>query len=109
MRFKFDALSSLVSDGVRQEENEWIRKGVDPEKPLADQEQTLLDQIEHARTSIERDQLYFKLASLAVNKDDMKARDYVSRIDNSDFRKRAQGWADASLAISAIKKKKIER
>jgi hypothetical protein len=109
MRVKFEALGSLVGDGVRQEESEWIRKGVGPEKPLADQEHTLLDQIERARTSNERDQLYFKLASLALNKDDMKARDYVSRIDNSDFRKRAQAWADGSLAISAIKKKKIER
>jgi hypothetical protein len=109
MRVKFEALSSLVSDRVRQEENEWTRKGIDPEKSLADQEQTLMDQVEHAATSNECDELYFKLASLALNKDDMKARDYVSKIDNSLFRKRAQAWADASLAISAIKKKKIER
>jgi hypothetical protein len=108
MRGRFEALNSLVSDGVRQGENEWVQKGISPEKPLAAQEQSLLDQIEHAKTSDERDQLYFKLAELALSKDDLKARDYVSKIDESGFRKQAQAWVDWGLAMSAIEKKKIE-
>jgi hypothetical protein len=109
MRVQFEALSAMVSDGVRQSENEWVPKGISPEKPLADQENSLLEQIEHARTSDERDELYFKLALLALSKDEMKARDYVSKIDASSFRKRAEAWVDPCLAISAIQKKKIER
>lgn len=108
MRGQFEALNSLVGDGVRQSENEWVQKGISPEKLLADQEQPLLDQIDHARTSAERDGLYLKLALLALSKDDLKARDYVSKIDESGFRKQAQAWVDACLAISAIEKKKIE-
>jgi hypothetical protein len=108
MRGQFEALNSLVSDGVRQGENEWVQKGIGPEKPLAAQEQSLLDQIDHAKTSDDRDQLYFKLALLALSKDDLKARDYVSKIDESGFRKQAQAWVDVVLAISAIDKKKIE-
>jgi hypothetical protein len=108
MRGQFEALNSLVSDGVRQGESEWTQKGIGPEKSVADQEQSLLAQIDHARTSDERDQLYFKLALLALSKDDVKARDYVSKIDESEFRKRAQAWVDWGLAIGAIRKKKIE-
>lgn len=108
MRGQFEALNSLVSNGVRQGESEWTQKGISPEKSLADQEQSLLDQIDHARTSDERDQLYFKLALLAVGKDDLKARDYVSKIAESEFRKQAQAWVDWSLATEAIRKKKIE-
>jgi hypothetical protein len=108
MRSQFEALNSLVSDGVRQGEDEWVQKGISPEKPLADQEQPLLDQIDHAKTSDQRDELYFKLALLALSKDDMKARDYVSKIDESWFRKRAQAWVDWCLAISAIERKKTE-
>jgi hypothetical protein len=108
MRGQFEALSSLVSDGMRQGEDEWVQKGISPEKPLAHQEQSLLDQIDHAKTSDDRDQLYFKLALLALSKDDLKARDYVSKIDESGFRKQAQAWVDVVLAISAIDKKKIE-
>ncbi len=108
MRGQFEALNSLVSDGVRQGENEWTKKGISPEKSLADQEHSLFDQIDHARTSDERDQLYFKLALLALSKDDLKARDYVSKIDDSDFRKQAQAWVDWNLAIGSILKKRVE-
>jgi hypothetical protein len=109
MRVQFESLNSQVSDGVRQSENEWLRKGISPEKQLlADQEQSLLDQIERAMPSDERDELYFQLALLALSKDSLKACDYVSKIDESEFRKRAQAWVDASLAISVIKKKKSE-
>jgi hypothetical protein len=108
MRGQFEALNSLVSDGVRQGEKEWTEKGIGREKSLADHEQSLLDQIDRARTSDERDQLYFKLALLALSNDDLKARDYVSKIDESEFRKHAQAWIDWGLAMSAIRKKKIE-
>jgi hypothetical protein len=107
MRGQFEALNSLVSDGIRQGENEWTQKGISPEKSLADQEHSLFDQIDRARTSDERDQLYFKLALLALSKDELKARDYVSKIDESWFRKQAQAWVDWGLAIGAIRKKKI--
>jgi hypothetical protein len=108
MRGQFEALNSLISDGVRRGENEWVQKGISPERSLADQEQSLLDDIDHARTSDERDRLYFKLALLALSKDDLRARDYVSKIDESWFRKQAQAWVDWDLAMSTIKKKKIE-
>jgi hypothetical protein len=108
MRSQFQALTTQVNDDVRQEENEWLQKGIIPEKPLEDQEQPLLDQIEHARTSNERDGLYVKLALLALSKDDLKARDYVSKIDHTEYRKRVQAWVDACLAVNAIKKKKTE-
>jgi hypothetical protein len=79
-----------------------------PEKSLADEQERLLDQIEHAKTSDERDDLYFRLALLALDKDDPKARDYVDRIDESGFRQRALAWVDWGLAVKAIKKQNTE-
>jgi hypothetical protein len=108
MRGQVEALYALVSDNVRRTENEWVQKGISPEKPLAEQSHSLLDNIERARTSDERDDLYFQLAVLALGKDDTKACDYVSKIEESGFRKRAQAWVDWCLAFKAIEKKKIE-
>jgi len=108
MRSQFEALNSLVNDSVRSGETESVEKGITPEEPFAAQEASLLDQIDHARTSDERDQLYFKLASLALKNDDLKARDYVSKIEESEFRKQAQAWIDWGLAISAVKNQKVE-
>lgn len=94
MRSQFEALNSLVSESVRGGESESIQKGITPEEPFAAQEASLLDQIDHAKTSDERDQLYFKLALLALKNEDLKARDYVSKIEESEFRKQAQAWVD---------------
>lgn len=105
---QFEVLTSKVSVELRKTESESLKKGIGPEKSLADDEQPLLDQIEHAKTSSERDQLYFKLALLALSKDDAKARDYVERIEESEFRQRAQVWVDWGLAVRAIEKKTVE-
>ncbi|HEY4424724.1 MAG TPA: hypothetical protein VGN10_10975 [Pyrinomonadaceae bacterium] len=108
MRSQFEALNSLVSDSVRGGETESVQKGITLEEPYAAQESALLDQIDRAKTSDERDQLYFKLASLALKNDDLKARDYVSKIEESEFRKQAQAWVDWGLAVSAVKNQKAE-
>jgi hypothetical protein len=108
MRGQFEALSAMVNEGVRQQKDDWLEKGISPEKSAADEEQPIQDQIEHAKTSGERDELYFKLALRAVDKDDLKARDYVAKIEESEFRKQAQAWVDACLAFGAIRKKKVK-
>ena len=109
MHGQFETMSSLVNEELKKTEDESLKKGIGPEKSLADEQgPPLLDQIEHARTSDERDDLYFRLALLALSKNDPNARSYVSKIDESDFRKRAQAWIDWGMAIAAIKKNKIE-
>jgi hypothetical protein len=108
MRAQFEALNSLVSNKVREAYNEWAERGITPEKTLAEQQQGLLDQVERAKTSKERDAIYFRLASVALSKDDQKARDFVSKISDGEFRKQAQSWIDWGLAVSAVKKKKVD-
>jgi hypothetical protein len=108
MRAQLEALNSLVSENVRRGETELEEKGITPEGPFAAQEASLLDQIEHAKSSDERDQLYFKLALLSLKNDDLKARDYVSKIEESEFRKQAQAWVDWGLAAGAVKNQKVE-
>jgi hypothetical protein len=107
MRGLFESLHAQ-SSGVRQGEGEWVQKGISPERPFTDQERSLLDDVEQAGTAGERDRIYFRLALLALGSDDMKARDYVSRIDETSFRKRAQAWVDWSLAVKAVEKKSSE-
>ena len=108
IRGQLEALNSLVNDEVRGGKTEPNHEEITPEESVGDREASLLDEIEHADTSDERDQLYFRLALLALKKFDLKARDYVSKIEESGFRKQAQAWVDWSLAVGAIEKKKIE-
>ncbi|HJP94761.1 MAG TPA: hypothetical protein VJ875_22555 [Pyrinomonadaceae bacterium] len=108
LRGQFTALSVQLGDGLREAENDWVQKEMSPDRSSADLEQPLLDQIEHARSSEEQDELYFRLALVALSKNDLKAREYVSKIDESVFRKQAQTWVDWGLANRAIKNKKTD-
>jgi hypothetical protein len=106
MRAQLEALNSLASN-TRESEVLPNKTGLE-EQLLPDQEQSLLDRVETAKTSGERDKLHFKLALLALSKNDLKARDYVSKIDESGFRQLAQAWVDWGLAIGAVKQKKTD-
>jgi hypothetical protein len=107
IRIRFEALDAMVRDSIR-------RRSTDPsqenpsESEIADREQAILDKIDRAKTSDERDRLYFDLAQEAMGKDGLRARDFVSKIDDSEFRKQAQAYIDATLATHAIQGKKIE-
>ena len=105
LRGQLNALNSMVSEDTRKREDEWITKGVKPDKPTTDQEQTLLDRVDRAKTSAERDSLHIQLIYLFLRRGDMKARDYVSKIDDSEMRKGMQAYVDQSIATYSVEKK----
>ncbi|HLM55938.1 MAG TPA: hypothetical protein VK422_07375 [Pyrinomonadaceae bacterium] len=108
VRGHFEALSVGVDDGVRQGEDEWVRKGISPESLPAEQERPLLDAVERAGNSDERDQLYIRLALLALGRDDAAALDYVGKIANTLLRQRVRAWVDWSLVVGAVEAKRVD-
>jgi hypothetical protein len=76
---------------------------------FADMEQPLLDGIEKAKTSAERDGLYFRLAFSMMGQVDLRARDYVDKIEDAEFQKAARTFVDARLAIVAVEKHQTDK
>lgn len=109
LRGHLNALNAVVSDKTRRQDDEWVNKGVKPERPALEREQSILDRIERVRTSSERDSLYIQLAYMAAGKGDMRARDFVSKVEDSELRKQAQAYFDSSLAMYAVKKKNTDQ
>jgi hypothetical protein len=109
MRAQLDVLSTAVPEDARQREDEWLRKGLGPEQKSEDREQSLLDRVERAKTSEERDQLYLQLAMAAAQRADLRARDYLDKIDDAEMRKQARAFIDAGMAMQAIGKKDTDR
>jgi len=105
LRGHLNALNTIVSDNARRRDDEWIGKGLKPEQTAAAREQALLDRIDRAKTSAERDSLYLQLAFLASNKGDMRARDFVSKVEDSQLRSQLQVFIDSSLATFFVEKK----
>jgi hypothetical protein len=109
LRNQLEALNGLVSENARRRDDEWMRRGVRPEQSVQDMEQSILDRIERAKTSSERDRLYVQLAFSSMHGEDLRARDFVSKIEESELRKQAQAYIDAAIATHAIQKKRIDQ
>ena len=105
LRAQLNALNAVVSDDTRKRDDEWVNRGVRPEKPAEDREQALLDRVDRAKTSAEREGLYIQLAQMAANRGEMKARDYAGKIEDPEIRKQVQPYIDGSLAIFFVNKK----
>jgi hypothetical protein len=110
LRTQLEALTSLASKSTRdRDDDEWVRKDIGPEKPGDDWEQQLLDKLDHAKTSAERDQLNLQLAMVHAGSGDLHARDYIDKIDDPEMRNNARPYIDASMTMRAISKKDVER
>ena len=109
LRGHLNALNAVVSDNTRRRDDEWINKGIKPEKPAEEREQSILDRIDRAKTSAERDSLYIQLAYMASGKGDMRAREFVSKVEDSETRKQLQAYIDGSLALTPVKKKNTDQ
>lgn len=108
LRSQLEALNQVVSDNTRRRDDEWIRRGVVPEKSAQDREQAVLDRIDRAKTSDERDRLYIQLAFMTAGRGDIRARDFVSKVEEPELRKQLQLYIDPSLAQTAIQKKQFD-
>jgi hypothetical protein len=110
LRGQLEALSPLVGKGTRdRDDDDWVRTGIRPDKFEENWEQSLLDQLDRAKTPEQRDQINLQLASLFAGKGDLRARDYVNKIDDSDLRTNARGYIDMRLAQHAVYKKDAAR
>ncbi|HET9478401.1 MAG TPA: hypothetical protein VFO72_03590 [Pyrinomonadaceae bacterium] len=108
LRAHLNALNAIVSENTRRRDDD-VNRGIRPEKPAEEREQSLLNRIDRAKTSAERDALYIQLASLVAGRGDMRARDYVSKVEDSEVRKQVGAYIDGSLAIQSVQKKKTDQ
>jgi hypothetical protein len=108
MRGQLAGLNGSVREETRKRDDEMLRRGISDEEPDADNEQSLLDQIDRAKTSERRDELYTELILRTIGNGDLRARDFVEKVESSELRKQLKPFVDLSLTIFLIDKKKSE-
>src|SRR5262249_53549175 len=84
-------------------------EGMRAEKPAADREQTLLDRLDRAKTSAERDSIYIQLAHMAVGRGDLRAREFASKVEDTEVRKQVQAYMDGTLGRYFVEKKQPDQ
>ena len=110
LRAEMSVLGQGVEGDVRDlDEDNPIQPVNTPERKAEDVEKALLDRIERAKTSEERDAIYLQLATRTAQRGDMRARDFTEKIEDSDLRAKAKPYVDMNLAMSAAEKKDTEK
>jgi hypothetical protein len=110
LKAQLESLSPLVSKATRdRDDDDWVKTGIRPDNMMENLEQSLLDRLDHAKTSDERDSVYLQLASLYTSKGDLRARDFVDKVADPETRKHARIYIDIRLARYAVAKKDTDR
>jgi len=105
LRGQMDALGTAVPEDVRGRDDDTMREGIRPSLTNEEREKTLLDRIEHAKTSEERDRLYIQLARLVGDNGELRARDYINKIEDSELRQKTRAYVDMTMTLRAADKK----
>jgi hypothetical protein len=109
LRAQMDALGTAVPDDLRQRDDDTLREGIRPRLTNEDREKTLLDRIEHAKTSEERDALYLQLGRMVGDNGEMsRARDYIDKIEDSELRQKTRAYVDVTMTLRAVDKKDVD-
>ena len=109
VRTQMEALSNAVSEDARKADDNTLREGIRPPLKPEEREKALLDRVDRAKTSDERDLLYMQLARLFTDSDETRARDYVEKIEDSELRQKVRAYIDATMVMSAVNKKNPDR
>ena len=109
VRAHMEALANAVSQEARDRDDDTLREGIRPTEKSEDREKSLLDRIERAKTAEDRDQLYLQLARLYSESGDLRARDMVEKVSDSELRKSARAFIDALMMLRAVEKKETDR
>ena len=110
LRTHVNALSPVVSEDTRRHDDDWINRGIKSDKPAAtNREQLLLERIDRAKTSADRDQIYIELAYITSSKGDLRAREFASKVEDSEGRKQLQAYIDSQLVWYFVGKKDTDQ
>jgi len=110
LRTHMNALNTVVSDETRRRDDDWVFRGLKSDKPATtNREQLLLERIDRAKTSADRDSLYIELITMTAGRGDARAREFVSKIEDSETRKQLQAYVDPSLAMNYVNKKDADQ
>ncbi len=111
LRTHLNALNTAVSEDTRRRDDDWVNRGIKSDKPTTatNREQLLLERVDRVKTSAERDQIYIELSYITASKGDGRARDFVSKIEDSETRKQLQAYIDPSLAMYYVGKKDADQ
>jgi len=106
LRSRLNTLAEGRGEVIPKQHRDLINAGFNVNEKQGDD---TLAQIERATSTRERDHLYAMAASAAVKKNDLKAREFADKIDDSELKKNVRGFVDFILVSKFLEKKDWEK
>ncbi|HKO97994.1 MAG TPA: hypothetical protein VJU86_13435 [Pyrinomonadaceae bacterium] len=106
LRARQALLTQDVPEKNRQSDDPIFTRGIVPEDTTRDRVQEALDRVDRAKTSDERDRLYYQAAMGAAAKDHERARELAEKIEEPELRKQLLAYLAFDAMRSAIREKK---
>ena len=108
LRARLAMLANDVPEQMRQMDSQLFTRGIVPEDANKDRVQEALDRLQRAKTSDERDRVYFEAAMAASRKDYETARQLADKIEETELRKQLNAYLTFDALHQAIDDKKPE-
>jgi hypothetical protein len=105
---RLDQLQQQTDIAISDQQRSFINTGFEPKK-TEDESDDPLSQIERARSTRERNQLYAVAAHRAALKDDVKARELADKIEDEEYRKSVRNFVDVVLISKAKEKRDADK
>ena len=109
LRGRLNTLAEGQGEVIQKQHRDLINAGFNATDTEGEKPDDTLAQIERAASTRERDHLYAMAASAAVKKDDLKAREFADKIDDSELKKNVRGFVDFILVSKFLEKKDWEK
>jgi hypothetical protein len=106
LRARLAMLSNDVPERMRAMDDPLYTRGIVPEDAGVDRVQDALDRLGRAKTSDERDRVYFQAAMATSGKDYERARELADKIEESELRKQMYAFLTFDAMHQAITDKK---
>jgi len=97
-------LSAIAARNI-DSDDALLTEGIKPEPKAGESLQKMQDELDHARTSAERDQIYAAAAARLAPTGNKRARDLADSIEESKFREKVRHYVDFEFVKFAIRKK----
>lgn len=108
LRARQAQLAQDTPDRGRRIDDELLTRGIVPEDPNRDGVQEALNRLEGAKTTGERDSVYFRASMAAFDTDPARARELANKIEDPDTRKQLFSFIAFRLVQDAVRAKKAD-
>jgi len=105
LKTQMAALATDVPQDARDNDNRAVTRGIVPEDTSRDPLDKMQDRLDHARTTEDRDAIYADYAIALAGKGDVRARDLIDKIEDTETRRKVRAFTDFQFAQLAVRNK----